>query len=109
MPEVERHDVDPLRTECHQSGSHNRAASPGWVRSANALWRVTLDDVVLAAADRDDPPFAVSGGAPLWRLLASGGTAEDLAASLGAEGQEVDLERLLVSLAEAGLVERVVR
>lgn len=78
-----------------------------WRRSERALWRIVMDDAVVVRVDSDQPPFALSGGARLWRLLAEPRSLDELAEDLGAGGHAGGLEGLLDSLTDAGVVERI--
>ncbi len=99
MPGAERPDTGLI---------HTRPATR-WTRSESALWRIVMDDLIVAAADGDQPPFAVSGGARLWTVLAESTTLAELAEELGAGARIEELEGLLDQLADAGVVERADR
>ena len=73
------------------------------------LYREALDDVVILVPGTDTEPFALAGGAPLWRLLAQPHTTGELLAAL-TEGMansraESELDGLLARLADSGAVE----
>ncbi len=87
---------------------HARPATR-WTRSESAVWRTVMDDLIVTAVDGDQPPFAVSGGAWLWTVLAQSTTLAELAEALGAGDRIDELEALLGRLADAGVVERADR
>ena len=83
-----------------------------WKRDEAVLFRVALDDVVILVPGADPEPFALSGGAALWRLLAREVTTDELLGELTdgmttvTEG-EAELDHLLARLADMGAVDRI--
>lgn len=80
---------------------------PKWKRSDKALWRTPLGDLVVVALETASEPFALSGGARLWTLLAKPRSLDQLAEGLGAVDAVRELLDLLLSMEETGVVERV--
>ena len=83
-----------------------------WRRAEAVLYREVLDDVVILVPGPDEPePFALAGGAALWRLLAQPRTSEELLAALtvgfAAPQGDTELDGLLAQLAGAGAVDRM--
>jgi hypothetical protein len=83
-----------------------------WRRAETVLFREVLDDVVLLVPGPEPEPFALAGGAALWRLLAQARTTVELMADATAgmtvqAGGQAELETLLSRLADAGAVDRV--
>lgn len=84
-----------------------------WVRSEGALWRVVLNDVVLAAAGSDKEPMALSGGAALWETLETPTSWPELgrefsdASGPSESGGVEGLHHLLLELSRLELVRRV--
>lgn len=73
------------------------------------MFREVLDDVVILVPDREREPFALEGGAALWRLLEQPHTTSELLTAL-IEGPAVpqtaaELDALLAQLADSGAVE----
>lgn len=82
-----------------------------WQRSERVLYREALDDVVILVPGTDAEPFALAGGASLWRFLAQPRSTGELLASLTTETADPareaeELEGLLNRLADAGAVHR---
>ncbi len=83
-----------------------------WVRSREALWRSTLDAVVLLSAARSDTdPLMVDGpGVQVWEIIEEPATITDIVEQLSTafEGDPVamaqDVSELLVRLRDEGLV-----
>jgi hypothetical protein len=76
------------------------------------LFRQTLDDVVILVPGPDPEPFALAGGADLWRLLEQPRTTDQLLSALadqGAVGAEAmtELDVLLAHLADVGAIDRM--
>lgn len=94
----------PLRHD--ELGADRSFGVTRWQRSDRVLWRVVLDDAVLLPAGGQDEPFALAGGRRLWEALAEDRGLDELVRILGATAKEQDLAELLISLAEAGVVER---
>jgi hypothetical protein len=83
-----------------------------WRRSEAVLFREALDDVVILVPGPEPEPFALAGGAALWRLLEQPCTTGDLLVAMGADGEDLanregELEELLNSLAGSGAVDRI--
>lgn len=80
-----------------------------WRRSEAVLYREALDDVVILVPGADTEPFALAGGAALWRLLARPHTTGELLAALTEKmansRAEAELDGLLARLADSGAVE----
>jgi hypothetical protein len=74
------------------------------------LFREALDDVVILVPGTDVEPFALAGGAALWRLLAEPRTTSELwsvlTEGLAINQAETDLDGLLGRLADSGAIER---
>jgi hypothetical protein len=86
--------------------------SQKWRRAEGALFRQALDDVVILVPGPEAEPFALAGGADLWRLLEQPLTTEQLLSALTpglAIGTKSDAElaRLLARLADVGAVDRM--
>lgn len=86
--------------------------SATWRRAEAVLYREALDDVVILLPGPEPEPFALAGGAALWRLLEHPRTTGDLLGALhaGAEDlakKEAELDGLLTVLADAGAVDRM--
>ena len=79
-----------------------------WKRCGRTVWRVVLDDVVLATLESDCPPIALAGGAWLWTQLEEARTVSELVSAM-VDGSEEELLKLLGELERIGLVERVKR
>lgn len=83
-----------------------------WRRRDAVLWRVVLDDAVILVPDESEP-FALTGGASLWRLLEQPRTTAELISMLsGSQGAarsraEGELDSLLSELAAQGALERL--
>ena len=81
-------------------------------RRADALWRRSLDAVVILPAGSREPLTVAGTGPEVWDLLADARTLPDLAATLGAAHGadpavvEQDLEPIVAALVEAGAVDR---
>jgi hypothetical protein len=75
-----------------------------WRRSEHALWREALDDVVVADRRGREEPFALAGGASLWRALAEPVALEDVPV---AAGEASALAGLLEDLRRRGVVDRL--
>jgi hypothetical protein len=76
------------------------------------LFRQALDDVVILVPGPEPEPFAVAGGAALWRLLERPHTTADLLSALTAgvtveTSAATELDGLLAQLADAGAVDRI--
>jgi hypothetical protein len=76
------------------------------------LFRWALDDVVILVPGPEPEPFALAGGAALWRLLEEPRSTCELMAALTKGGPahedgDAALEDLLTRLADAGAVDRV--
>lgn len=73
------------------------------------LFREALDDVVILVPGRELEPFALEGGADLWRLLEQPHTTSELLTALiegpSAPQTDAELDELLVRLADSGAVE----
>lgn len=78
-----------------------------WRRSPATLWRVVLDDVVVAAVDDDKPPLALSGGAHLWQALAEPRSLDELLDDSTVGHRRQEMQALLQSLVDARLVEMI--
>ena len=83
-----------------------------WRRAQAVLFREALDDVVLLVPGSEAEPFALAGGAALWRLLERPRTTDELMADMTAgmavpAHGEAELEALLDRLADAGAVDRI--
>lgn len=82
------------------------------MRAESALFREVLDDVVILVPGAEPEPFAVAGGAALWRLLerprTTGEVLEALTAGLAVPTKgKAELEGLLARLTDAGAVDRM--
>jgi hypothetical protein len=89
----------------------NRGSSK-WKRGEEVLYREALDDVVILVPGPEAEPFALAGGAQLWRLLERPRTTRDLLAALSAgmddlAEKEGELEGLLRRLVDSGAVDRM--
>ena len=84
------------------------ASSCMWIRSASAVWRNVLDDVMVADGQGHDHPFALAGGLQLWQHLGTPHTAAELAVLLDTDqaGAVEAVEQLLVELCGRGIVRR---
>ncbi len=76
------------------------------------LFRHVLDDVVILVPGRQPEPFALAGGAALWRLLEQPRTTRELISNLSAgmavgSNADLELDGLLARLADAGAVDQV--
>lgn len=88
------------------------AADARWSRSPDALWRSTLDAVVLLSAARSDTdPLVVDGpGVQLWDIIEEPATLDEIVAELSEtfDGEPDvmarDISGLLERLREEGLV-----
>ncbi len=84
-----------------------------WRRRPDALWRRSLDGVVVLPADGDAPVSLEGTGPALWDLLAEANDVEALARKLAGEhGTDpavvaADIEPVLEDLEAAGALERV--
>jgi hypothetical protein len=83
-----------------------------WRRAETVLFREALDDVVLLVPGLEPEPFALVGGAALWRLLERPRTTSELVIGMAAGMDippkgEVELDALLNRLADAGAVDRI--
>ena len=82
-----------------------------WVRSDDALWRSTLDSVVLLSATRHDAdPLVVDGpGVQVWALIEEATTVDEIVADLARtfsgdrEVMERDVSAFLETLRAEGL------
>jgi hypothetical protein len=81
----------------------------GWKRGDAVLYREALDDVVILVPGPEPEPFALSGGAQLWRLLEQPHTTGQLLAALteGSAVAEAEMDALLARLADLGAVDRL--
>ena len=85
---------------------------PMWRRAEAVLFRQAMDDVVLLVPGPDPEPFALAGGAALWRLLDRPCTTGQLLSTLSpgtavSASADSELDGLLIRLAEIGAVERI--
>lgn len=76
------------------------------------LFREALDDVVILVPGPEPEPFALAGGADLWRLLEQPRSTGDLLVAMNADGEDLskregELDGLLTYLAGAGAVDRI--
>ena len=76
------------------------------------MFRHVLDDVVILVPGRQPEPFALAGGAALWRLLEQPRTTRELISNLSAgmavgSNADLELDGLLARLADAGAVDQV--
>jgi hypothetical protein len=83
-----------------------------WRRVKAVLYREALDDVVILVPGPQPEPFALAGGAHLWRLLEEPRTTGDLLAALNAGQEDLDekeeeLDELLGRLVDSGAVDRL--
>lgn len=82
-----------------------------WRRAEAALYREALDDVVILVPGPESEPFALAGGAALWRLLEQPRTTAELLTDLtrGTSSQQLgtELDGLLARLVDAGAVDRL--
>lgn len=83
-----------------------------WIRSDALLWRVVLGDIVVVAADSDDGPLAIAGGAALWKMLERPCTASELGTGLSggthpSSSLSGSVLELLLDLENAGIVSRI--
>jgi hypothetical protein len=83
-----------------------------WRRAETVLFREALDDVVLLVPGPEPTPFALAGGAALWRLLERPRTIGELVADIASGASvppqgETELDALLNRLADAGAVDRM--
>lgn len=82
-----------------------------WARRETVLYREALDDVVILVPGPDSEPFALAGGARLWRLLEKPHTTEQLLTALSegsaAPQPTTEMEDLLAELADFGAVDRL--
>lgn len=84
--------------------STDGAAPRRWRRSERAIWREALDDVVVADGRGCEAPFALAGGARLWRALSEPVGIGDLPVI---EGETHALSELLEDLCQRGVVDRL--
>lgn len=83
-----------------------------WRRVEAVLYREALDDVVILVPGPEPEPFALSGGAQLWRLLEEPRTTSDLLMGLHVAVEDLaekegELDALLGRLADSGAVDRM--
>ena len=84
-----------------------------WHRNPAALWRRSLDGVVVLAPGADEPIVLRGGGPAVWERLAEpitlGELVEDIAGTHGADEDEVerDVRSLLDLLAVSGAAEQI--
>jgi hypothetical protein len=76
------------------------------------LFRQALGDVVILVPGREPEPFALAGGAALWRLLEQPRTTRELFSNLSAgmavgSNADTELDGLLAWLADVGAVDRM--
>ena len=85
-----------------------RRPGPAFVRHPAALWRRTLDGVVVLPPEGDEPLHVSGPGHAIWQLLAEPATLDELTADVAAlfrcPAADVrgDVERVLRSFVEAG-------
>jgi Coenzyme PQQ synthesis protein D (PqqD) len=106
--------LDVLGTLGNNRGRPELAArmnrgSGKWKRCKRVLYRETLDDVVILVPGPESEPFALAGGAQLWRLLEHPHTTGQLLTAL-AEGSaapraQEEMDELLSQLADVGAVD----
>lgn len=93
------------------SGGSAPVSTTRWRRCPEALWRRSLDAVIVLAPAHADPIMLTGSGPALWELLVEPGTVAQLATVLARDHAadpaevEADIAPVIEQLAEAGAIE----